>query len=300
LIRRANVERRPPNTVLARVNGRPILESDVAQGLPQNAFDITADTAHESKLVILVQQEAIRQFLDSKAITVSDDDVDRAVDAYRKTPPKMSCPCCRYSSLDQFLSANYLTLSQFRDQVRNDLRMKRYILGIWKERYPTQAARRKLVKDERQRLSTECARVWQVFFNTFQQPDFKTNPAKVKAEKRVLAYKAWNRIKRGEPFERVAREMSDDMISRDAGGALGVILKSSYGKDFENELAGLRAGKISAPFETIWGFHIIKWERVKDADLLAASQDRFIQNMKKQLARKILLDAKIVRCKQSA
>ena len=60
-------------------------------------------------------------------------------------------------------------------------------------------------------------------------------------------------------FERVAKERSEDVISRDAGGMLGGVRASQLANcDFLDVLATLKPGEISRPFQTPYGFHILK------------------------------------------
>jgi len=60
-------------------------------------------------------------------------------------------------------------------------------------------------------------------------------------------------------FERLARLHSDDVVSKEDGGLLGGVRASQLAdKDFLDALATLRPGEVSQPFETPYGFHIVK------------------------------------------
>ena len=87
---------------------------------------------------------------------------------------------------------------------------------------------------------------------------------KVAAMERVQ--KALARIKKGEDFADVAREMSDD-TSAPRGGDLGCVAKGRMVKPFEDKVFELKAGDVSDPVETEYGFHVIKVEEIaKDAE----------------------------------
>jgi len=81
--------------------------------------------------------------------------------------------------------------------------------------------------------------------------------AKKKAES-ILA-----RAKAGEDFAKLARENSDDLGSKSAGGDLGWAPKEAYVKEFSDALFAMNKGDISAPVKTQFGYHIIRLEDVE-------------------------------------
>lgn len=66
------------------------------------------------------------------------------------------------------------------------------------------------------------------------------------------------RIAGGADFEAVARESSDDTMSRDAGGDLGWFTEDEFGPEFGGQVAALADGQVSAPFRTQAGWHIVQ------------------------------------------
>jgi len=77
--------------------------------------------------------------------------------------------------------------------------------------------------------------------------------------------KAWNklaeasrRLKKGEPFEKVARELSEDPSTAPNGGSLGYFTALSMIYPFENAAYSLQPGQISAPLRSSAGYHLIK------------------------------------------
>jgi hypothetical protein len=62
-------------------------------------------------------------------------------------------------------------------------------------------------------------------------------------------------------FARVARENSEDLVTRDQGGALGGVRASQLAPSgFLDALATLRPGEVSKAFRTPYGFHVVKRE----------------------------------------
>lgn len=66
------------------------------------------------------------------------------------------------------------------------------------------------------------------------------------------------KIGAGDDFATLARENSDDLGSRDAGGDLGFSSGDAFPESFETALAQLAEGEVSAPVRTEAGYHLIK------------------------------------------
>ena len=67
-----------------------------------------------------------------------------------------------------------------------------------------------------------------------------------------------------EGFEKVAREMSTDPSVQETGGELGWITPFRYVYPLEEAVYGTPVGKISEPFRTQYGFHIVLVEEERD------------------------------------
>lgn len=77
-----------------------------------------------------------------------------------------------------------------------------------------------------------------------------------KAEKKIN--EAYEKIKNGEDFAKVAMEYSEDKGSSRRGGELPWFGTGRMVPEFENVAFELKVGEISKPFRSIFGFHIIK------------------------------------------
>jgi len=111
------------------------------------------------------------------------------------------------------------------------------------------------------------------------------------------AEKLYDRLKKGEEFEKLASQYSGDKSTKDKGGDLGFVFNS-------------KVGDISKPIETFYGWHIIKiedkreneqkpFEQVKDglkANLQRARQQeigyKYIEEFKKKINFEIVSDTK--------
>jgi peptidyl-prolyl cis-trans isomerase C len=72
------------------------------------------------------------------------------------------------------------------------------------------------------------------------------------------ANKVLERLKKGEKFETLARELSLDKASAKQGGDVGYFGRGQMVPEFERAAASLKVGQISEPVKTQFGYHIIK------------------------------------------
>ncbi|MEO8467725.1 MAG: SurA N-terminal domain-containing protein [Gammaproteobacteria bacterium] len=75
------------------------------------------------------------------------------------------------------------------------------------------------------------------------------------------------RLKKGEDFAKVAKEVSTDAGSKDQGGDLGWISRGTLTGPFEDTLFAMKTGEVSAPVRTSEGLHIIRVDEVRSGDL---------------------------------
>ena len=66
------------------------------------------------------------------------------------------------------------------------------------------------------------------------------------------------RLKKGEDFELLARELSLDSLTRNTGGDIGYFSLSNTDPAVARVAAGLQTGMVSSPFRTAMGYHILK------------------------------------------
>jgi len=88
-------------------------------------------------------------------------------------------------------------------------------------------------------------------------------PVKIKCshilvEKQSESLAIVERIKKGEKFGRLAKELSVDSGSAKKDGNLGYFTKGMMVKSFEQVAFKLQIGEISEPVKSEFGYHIIK------------------------------------------
>ncbi len=108
-------------------------------------------------------------------------------------------------------------------------------------------------------------------------------------EKKVLekAKKIIADIKSGAKFEDLAKQYSEDEVSKVRGGDLDYFSEGRMVKPFEEAVKKLKDGEITEePVRTIFGYHIIKMEGTKEA------VKRELKEVEREIARKIIADGK--------
>lgn len=70
---------------------------------------------------------------------------------------------------------------------------------------------------------------------------------------------------KGEDFSKLAKQYSDDPLSKKKGGDLGFIRRGDMVEEFEETAFNLKEGVVSVPVKTKYGYHIIEVTKVEPA-----------------------------------
>ena len=91
-------------------------------------------------------------------------------------------------------------------------------------------------------------------------------------------------LKKGGKFEDIARKQSKDPGSGANGGDLDWAAPGNYVKEFSDAMVALSKGQVSAPVQSQFGFHIIRLDDVREAQLppLADVKPQIVQQMTQQ------------------
>ncbi|EJW10982.1 Foldase protein PrsA [Rhodovulum sp. PH10] len=138
----------------------------------------------------------------------------------------------------------------------------------------------------------------------FRVPDAGDAEAAKKAEEAAKA--ALARIKKGEDFAKVAKELTDDPPGKQDGGDLGWFTKEQMVPPFSEAAFKLEEGQVSEPVKTSFGWHIIKVEGKRKRQPPTFEQvkeqiETFVTRKAQiDLVNKLRNDAKIVRLDKPA
>lgn len=111
---------------------------------------------------------------------------------------------------------------------------------------------------------------------------------------------AYNKIKDGMDFERVAHNYSDDRRTSSKGGDLGTLSMHQMPPEYISIIGrqGLKDGDVSEPFHTEYGWHIIKVEHLDSIPSLADLQSTYRQRMTRDQRNNAPQAAFVEQCKQ--
>lgn len=90
---------------------------------------------------------------------------------------------------------------------------------------------------------------------------FRLNPKQSEEERKAkltAAQAAYSKVRTGADFGVVASEVSEDKTTSKSGGDLGWLRLGSVDPAFSKRAFELKVGEVSEPFETPFGFHVIK------------------------------------------
>ena len=91
-------------------------------------------------------------------------------------------------------------------------------------------------------------------------------------------------LKKGGKFEDIAKKQSKDPGSGANGGDLDWAAPGNYVKEFSEAMVALKTGQVSAPVQSQFGFHIIRLDDVREAQLpkLEDVKPQIVQQMTQQ------------------
>lgn len=265
---------RPAGPAAATVNGEPILESDLMAALPEDAFDTQLQSAKWNRLQRLVEEAVRAQFLKENKIEVSAKELEEGIDEYTKMVMTPGCPCCGggYSGLDEFMKANFLTASDIRRIVTNDVGLRLYKGRLVEERLTPDGLAR-TVSQRRAEIEKDYIQGYAIVFDCTQVAEYWKDPNGVRAKKEKFALDAWGRLKNGDAFEKVAKEMSEDPASAPKGGAMGLVPTDRLGQEAQEAWETLKPGDYSRPIKTGRGYVILKRQPLTEEDLVSLVKD---------------------------
>ena len=90
---------------------------------------------------------------------------------------------------------------------------------------------------------------------------------RTRPEARQLANQVRARLRAGEDFGALARELSDDPGSARKGGELGAFDRGAMQEDFDRAAFALHEGELSQPVESPFGYHLIQREALVEIRL---------------------------------
>lgn len=236
--------RRTP-VVAATVNGEPIYTAEVDRYVREIGARFGVDFSKgeaarqrqavaRSVLDQLIERTLILQEARRTGRLASDAAVD---DRLRQMEAAFPSP----QEFERTLAQQGVSRTELRERVRFELTVRRLLEDL-RVPAPTEREARAYFESHREAFDEpERVRVRHVLVST-------------EAEARV----ALARLRRGEPFEKVAKDLSQDPGTRDRGGEVGLVAPGQTVPEFERVAFSLKPGELSEPVRTSFGYHIVQ------------------------------------------
>lgn len=224
----APVKRGPaPPGVAAIVNGEKIPLSKVSAMALKVAGE---DVLHEIISTTLVEQAAAKAGVSATPAEVAERVLEARQDIARQIQGQ---------SLESLLAANHRTVQEFTDSMKIRLDAE------------------KLVSKNLVPATLVHARHLLVATRSLGQDS--SVPVRTDAEALAIIAKAQADLKAGKSWTEVVKTYSDDAANKDNSGDLGILFPNApYDKTFLAAALTLKAGQISDPVKSVFGYHLIQ------------------------------------------
>ncbi|MDR4509778.1 MAG: peptidylprolyl isomerase [Candidatus Brocadiaceae bacterium] len=272
--------------VVATVNGEEILEKDVAYILKRLGNQIPEDQIANVKRQILdglISQKLFTQFIRDNKIEVKPAAVEAEIDKVR-ADIKLN-PSLEGKALEEVLESHGSNIDDLKKDIIISLSLEEFLgKDIDEKKLKKYFEQNKFVYDE-----TEVKASHILVDTRGIQEESKLATAREKIDK------AKAEVDKGKDFAEVAQEFSD-CPSSSKGGDLGFFKRQGQMVEpFAAAAFALKAGEVSEPIETDFGYHIIKVTEIKKGkDLTFDDMDAEIikRDIMRQLASTLLSQLK--------
>ncbi len=218
--------------VVASVNGEKISKDEL--------YDAMLKQSGQQTLESLISKKVIELEAKKQKVTVSEKDIQNELNKYYE----------QYGgeeAFNQVLAQNGLTL----DEVKKELVVNVKVTKLLKSRISVS-------EDEIKNYFEENKATFA------QEKQVKASHILVDTEEKANEIK--DKLAKGEDFAKLAKDNSKDTGSKENGGDLGFFGTGQMVKEFEEAAFALKAGEISEPVKTQFGYHIIKVTEIKNAE----------------------------------
>ncbi len=275
-------------TVVVRVNGVDITDSEVEREtnylIPKTVMHRqvrkrTRERLREKAIKRLIEEELIYQEakavgvkLDKKDIKVVDSNIEVAKKKLKKMGTTLKEALEKEGHDIEWLRgyfARKVMIIKMKAQMREKLQKdaKSIVTDEFMREYYKKNME-KFVKPEAYKLREILIKV------DPSSPQEKWNEAEKRAQEII------DRLKKGEDFAKLAKELSGDKYAK-RGGYMGIVHRGGLMAELEHVVEKLKVGEIGGPIYSLYGFHIIKLEDKVPA--VQKSYDEVRERLKKEL-----------------
>lgn len=241
----------------AAVDGKKISDKDFNSLLSQKRVEfmqwggaVSEELIRDITLEDAINQQIMKNAQQKMGIRVSEGDVKKFIDKLRK----------RYPTEEEWTQLMYQTGSEseraLRGKIREYLVFEKFILELAKQAKMT-------VSDDQLAKSYESVEASHILIKVKSSADEKDGHTDAEALRMINEIYA--QIQGGADFAELAKAKSEDPGSKEQGGSLGFIERGQMVAPFEEAAFGLKAGEMSKPVKTSFGYHIVKVTNRREA-----------------------------------
>ncbi|HMA02109.1 MAG TPA: peptidylprolyl isomerase [Gemmatimonadaceae bacterium] len=267
----------PVDGVVAVVGTTPILRSDVEERLAQaraSGQKMPEDSAGQQAMLksildAIIDEELLVQKAKDEKVEVSDNDINADVDKRMQT-----------------IRTRFTTEKEFRDELRKSGfgtvdEFRRWLTDQSRRSQLQQKLFEKLRSDGKIAPAAVSNAEVDEFFNK-NSSQLQKLPATVTLRQIVVSPKPTPRqdtlafakaeslyveLTKGGDFEQIAKRESMDPSTKELGGDLGWRRRGDFVPEFDRVYFALRPGVVSPPIKTVFGYHLIRVDRVQPAEV---------------------------------
>ena len=258
--------------------------------------EVRASAIRREVLERLVQDQLLAQQATELKLTVSGDEIDRAIAQIKRDYGLND------AQLRDELSKQGLTMSAYRINTKKEILKYRVLNIAVGSKINVGDSEVQSYYDRHMKSANVQVRASHIFIAIPEDADNATVLEREKLAKSLLA-----RVQKGEDFAKLAREYSEDSGTRNEGGDLGFIGRDILPKPLEELLFSMRVGEVRGPVRADRGFHVIKLvaKRTKEAKPFTEVQDEIRVRLRQremerqtkiylgELRKKILVDIRL-------
>jgi peptidyl-prolyl cis-trans isomerase C len=273
--------------VVAVVEGKEIkateLQEAVAVFLAQRGArpDDVPEDKRSGVFHMMLDQLIMSKIVEKRSANekVSDADVMEQINKYKAQVGSEE-------AFNQQLAQSGQTLDAVKEEIRGQLRQQHWVESQ--------------IKDQKKVTEADADEYYKNNPNDFKEPEEvrashiliavpEDAKPEVVAQKLKVAEAAATRVKGGEDFAKVAKELSEDPGSKETGGDLNFFSKDKMVPEFADAAFALKKDAISDPVRSKFGYHVIKVTDRKDGGTVKLEEVKprlvaFLQKQEQQKA----------------
>jgi peptidyl-prolyl cis-trans isomerase C len=243
-------------SVAARVNGVVITSDQVddlsmrmtARGGPHHP-PLAPDTARQNALDTLIDIEVLAQAAEAENVRAAQADVDKQLSELKGQFPTAE-------AFQEALRANDTSEEELKKDIAQGLAVQALIDRHVSVKLEPKAAE-EFYKSHSDKFQHPAeVRASHILFRSAEGDS---------AEARKRAEETLARVKKGDDFGKLAKQLSEDPGSAQRNGDLGFFSREKMVKPFADAAFNLKPGQVSEPVETPFGVHLIKVTDSRDA-----------------------------------